>query len=349
MIEIPISLLNSKIQNITSTEIINILNSLPTLNKVQNNVFKGKISEKSIENIIENFEIEKRNTHSGDMIIWKKDYPNIKIMIEVKDYTNTIPNDEYQKFINDLEHNHYAGGIIIANQNIQGIKPNTIDNNKMFINTYDPQIINISCECLWARLFERYHYKFIDSESEIIVQCNILANSIERLTNIKSNIELMKKNNEKLLKKIFIDIDLDIIEIRKVINKIVNKISRVDITMQTSKLELPTGDYFHQSNLVVKEKIEELINKIHISICPLDNFIASINKNKMEINFNGIIKILFEFLKTKTIIKFKPKVFHFEGTNINYVDGLVEIVINKGNFSTYNLVEIIEKFLDMKF
>lgn len=344
MIEIPIKLLNSKLQNLTTEEIINILNSLPVIKPQQNQVIRGKTTEIAIENIIEDFEIKKSSTHSGDFVINKRNYPSIKIMIEIKNYSNTIPNTEYVKFVDDINNNNYHGGIIIANQNISGLKAGIIDYNKIFIDSYDPQLINIMCEMLWAKIFDMQKYKFIDVEGDIILQCGVLNTIVDNMINIKNSCELIKKNNEKLITKCAKDIDTCIIDTRKIINKIINKLSTEKITTKTLNIELPSGDYFHNTVSAVGEKILGMLKFLHIKICPLDDIIISQNKNIYEYNYTGT-KIMVEYLKTKTTIKFKPIIQTFINMNVNFVDGLIEININRANYSIFDIEKILFEYL----
>lgn len=331
MLNIPRNQLKIQLQDITPEEAIQMLNSIPVI-KV-GKVNKGTHGETSVGLSINNFIVEERTKHAGDMVIWKENYPHIKIMIEVKNYSGTIPESEYQKLIDDIEYNQFTGGILVANQDIRGVKPFEISGGRVYVNSHDQQLVNITCEMLWAKLFERQHYKMIDTEGQITIQCNVLASCIERLASIKGTVELIRKNNEKLLKKITDEVDSNISDMRKVINKVIRQVSQITTTIETrSKIKLPAGEYFHDTVPAVRERIEEIIEKLYQSTCPYENALVSQTKNKYEINLAGR-KIFFEFFKTKLEIKFKPAHMNFgEYPGVDFIGGLVVFEINKSNF-----------------
>ena len=132
--------LNQLAENSTSTNLENKVDELKTiisklLGISYTSTKKGEISEDTIEQIIKSrygdaiYQRTRHIPHSGDA--WISFDSGQKIMVEVKNYTNTVPKDEMIKFNNDMVHHNITWGIFISfNSDIQGHK--TLD-YKQFI------------------------------------------------------------------------------------------------------------------------------------------------------------------------------------------------------------------------
>jgi rubrerythrin/predicted Holliday junction resolvase-like endonuclease len=93
------------------------------LSKMNNSSYKGKISENMIYSILEslypsaNIEFVGTTKETGDFIVSRKNKP--KVLIENKDYTRTVPTEEVNKFIRDIE-TQKCCGLFISNSGIAG-------------------------------------------------------------------------------------------------------------------------------------------------------------------------------------------------------------------------------------
>ena len=332
---IPLKKLDKRLKDITSEEIINILNNMYFIREPKKSSYEiGRKGEMIIEEIIEGFMIEKRGSHCGDFVIYKKDYPNIEIMIEVKNYTSSVPSEQYEKFLNNIKDNKYAGGIFISNQPISGFNGKLITSDKIVIYSYDPNVINISCETLWCRLFDRFNYKMLDVEGEIQSYCKLLSSNLDTLVRTKNLALSIQKNNEKLINTLTHEIDSLISKQKKTINLIINKISPITSIIETSYfVKLPEGEYIYNSVPEIREYIEKIMNNISTH----KNVIIAQNKNKFEVNY-GEKKILLELFKTKVDIIFKPNKFDFNGIeDFSFASGHIIFTINKSNCGSERL------------
>lgn len=93
------------------------------LGKMNNSSYKGKISENMIYSILENLypsaniEFVGTTKETGDFIVSRKNKQ--KILVENKDYSRTVPTEEVNKFIRDIE-TQKCCGLFISNSGIAG-------------------------------------------------------------------------------------------------------------------------------------------------------------------------------------------------------------------------------------
>jgi len=144
-----IELLNN---NITNNNLGNKLNSLEqSLEKLiglsSSSCKKGELAENILENIFNqrygdiHFKNMSQVAHSGDAWLYLPD--NKVIMIESKNYTNTVNKDEVIKMENDMITNHIKWGIFLSfNSGIQGMKD--IDFHIFNHNNENYQVLMIS-------------------------------------------------------------------------------------------------------------------------------------------------------------------------------------------------------------
>ena len=152
-----------KLKDISSENSIiqkNINNELTTyISRHNKSTYKGSQSEEMLSTVLEELfptsEIIRSSTipKSGDLIL--KRINASPILIENKDYTNSVPYDEITKFHRDIEHNNYCNGLFISESSIISGKHNfQIDfhNNGILIYIhkcdYDPIKINIAIQII---------------------------------------------------------------------------------------------------------------------------------------------------------------------------------------------------------
>ena len=250
---------------------------------------KGELAENIIENIFNSrygdilFKNTSQTPHSGDAWLY---LPNDKIiMLESKNYTNTINKDEIIKLQNDMVTNHIKWGLFLSfNSGIQGMKE--IDFN------------------IFTHNNENYHVIFVSNLSNDIYKLDFSISLIRKLLNAYSDLEqfpwivnnikseLINLNNileqNYLLRDHFIIMEKDII---KNINnfyvklrdyqfnldtKIKDIINKITSTMNHS-IEFDNIDY----NIIINNA-----TKKDKKLAPIATKITDIMKNK---------KIYFEF------------------------------------------------------
>lgn len=171
--------LDSLKNNINNEElhnkIVSLENSLEKLIGLStSSAKKGELAENILENIFNSRygDIEFKNTsqipHSGDAWLY---LPNNKIvMLESKNYTNTINKDEIIKLQNDMVTNHIKWALFLSfNSNIQGMKE--IDFNMFNHNN------------------ENYHIIFVSNLSNDISKLDFSMSLIRKLLNAYSDLE----------------------------------------------------------------------------------------------------------------------------------------------------------------
>lgn len=331
------SRLNKKIRHINVEDIINILNSFAPVilpPKTESITQLGRTGELCIKSTIRDFESEKPGTHSGDLIIWKSNYPNIRIMIEVKNYTNPIPREQYEKFESEVETGLYTGGIFICNQPISGYIEN-FGNNKIAVFSYDAEVINMACRMLWDKLYERSWLKVIKHD-DINKQCTLLANNIDILKRAQHDIEQLQKHTLLITNKAIQNIN----KVNHVTNKSINSITMDVQPSETYQIGGYVTIPVYTDCAVLKVAREKLEN--FLSLYAENDVIISQNKNGCEFLFDNK-KIILKFLKTRIDIMFKPNTTNFVGYEINYVDGYVVIHMTEKNYCSDNIYDTIRK------
>jgi len=247
---------------------------------------KGELAENILENIFNSRygDIEFKNTsqtpHSGDAWLY---LPNNKIiMLESKNYTNTVNKDEIIKLQNDMVTNHIKWSLFLSfNSNIQGMKE--IDFN------------------IFTHNNENYHIVFVSNLSNDISKLDFSISIIRKLITIYSddpekfpwiieNIkpELINLNNileiNYLLRDNFITMEKDII---KNINTFYIKLRDYQFNLDTK-----IKDIINKINCTMTESIE--FNKIDYK-CIIE---LSTQKDK---KLAPIATKITDFLKKKTI------------------------------------------------
>jgi len=358
MIEIKRTLLNEHIRNISQEEILNILNSIPKTNIKDkkyikdNNYIKGQEGEKMVYDMIKGFEKERKNSHSGDLIIYKKEYPNIKLMIEVKNYSSAIPYSMYSKFLEEIKINNYNGGIFVCNQPITSFASSTgstgstgstniTNNGYTSICGYDEQILNFLCESIWIFIFRELNFKCLDSDGKLNKYCDSLIKDIYIIHNINIDLLNYQKNTNLLMQKLQSMLTLTSASLKNTTNKIISKLSGQRYNSLEEKFKgFNDYEYFGklpentQQNLIKLAK--NFINKEKVLIQKNNKFLQiqrSTGSTTSEASStNNVEFMIFKFLKTKIVINFEHIKFDLnllvKSKNIEFKSGLIQYNIN---------------------
>ena len=294
----PEEIIHNRIETINHIEIINKLNQLSTnvssnnieikvdeLKKVISKLLgisytstkKGEISENTIEQIIKSrygniiYEKTRHIPHSGDA--WLNFESGQKIMLEVKNYTNTVPKDEMIKFKNDMKHHNIYWGLFISiNSDIQGHK--TLDYKQFIYN-------NIT-----------YHQIFISFLMKDIHRLDIAFSILRNLfNNNEQNVTILNKAKQQISEQLE---DLDKIWKKNYILR--ESFRKMDKNIKNSLDEYYSElrEYQFQMELCLK-KTTNNINSVFTNIENIKNVKANIlekyNNYKIFIPLTKIIDI----------------------------------------------------------
>ena len=361
--------LKTELQNFNSEMIIKILNSFSFSSsfssfsqnekggekgceKGEQSAFTiGKKAELNISENIKDFEIRKPPVHSGDLLIWKKDFPEIIIMLEIKNYSTNVSHEQYNKFIYDLELNKFSGGIFISNKPIANFSEPYVQSNKIIIISHDEKLIQLACDTLWIKLYESMRFGFLTSD--LSEQCTSLSSGLETLVRVKTNVENMCKTVKKTSALIVRDIDKHIYDSREIVKQIMlNFKTIIRGSYCTAPVLLP-----ELTCLEFKEPLEKFINSNEfLEGLDTKQIYASSNKNVFEITYTNMIstlhcdpkiktkKLKLILFKTKIEICFKPHSYDFKDIEfLNYSAGEVCFILTKKNIAS-NIYENILKF-----
>jgi hypothetical protein len=320
--------LKNNINNDTLNNKITILeNSLEKLIGLSSSsAKKGELAENILENIFNSRygDIEFKNTsqssHSGDAWLY---LPNNKIiMLESKNYTNTVNKDEVIKLQNDMIANHIKWGLFLSfNSCIQGMKE--IDFH------------------IFTHNNENYHIIFVSNLTNDISKLDFSISLIRKLINTYSDLdqfpwiinniksELTNLNNileqNYLLRDQFIIMEKDIIKNMNCFyvklrdyqfnldNKIKDIINKITSTISDS-IEFDNINYDIIINDAIKKdkKLGPIATKI-TDIMKKNNLYYEQKNNNFDILVNGDNigtikiknkKICIEFLKYDIILNF---------------------------------------------
>ena len=265
-------------------------------------VKKGEIAENILENIFNSRygDIEFKNTsqipHSGDAWLY---LPNNKIiMLESKNYTNTVNKDEINKLKNDMITHHIKWGLLLSfNSNIQGMKE--IDFDIFYYNN------------------ENYHIIFVSNLSNNISKLDFSLNLTRKLINFYYNLDDFPW--------IVNNIKSDLVSLNNILEQ--NYLLRDNFIIMENEIIKSTNNYYtklrdYQFN--IDNKIKEIINNIGST---MDSSIKFDN-----IDYNLIIKIAgkkdkkLEPIATKITDIMKKKYINFE-----YKDPYFNMSVNTEN------------------
>lgn len=249
-------------------------------------------------------------SHQSDIQFKQKNEPDI--LIEIKNYSNTVPSKEVEKFKNDLKNTGYKYGIFMSfNQKISLI------HNKIEIEKYeDITILYGSClnydkaSILMPIEFINYLSKTDVSKSNINMSylsetCDNICISVKELDELYNTLD---KNTEKVKKErrtIMSSLDCihttlidSQIECNRIINKIKSKISNeISQFLEVSSIDIQQDFNF------LSEKTKNIIELLNLELLKNNIILKVINKDKNQFNLFKEDKKISSICVNKTKIK----------------------------------------------
>lgn len=320
MLTIDRELLQPEIRDISAEKVINLLNSFILTKKIQESSYeKGKKGEQTIEEIIKNnFVVEKKSEHCGDFIIHKPEYPEVKLIIEVKNYTRTVPEKEIEKFFSDIELNKLPG-IFVSATRVVNWPMFEIKNNYAVVCGFENFAVIV--ELFYFKQLSFKKFKFLKAEKKIQALFKKIQNSVDSISEIKILMQNLGKNFNicqdriyKICDKIKFETEIE-----------VDKLSR---EMRGEKVEI-VEDFYPDGIFAAKAKpiIQQFLDS-YFNVKPIQ---AKLEGKTTKVEYsNGDKKIMFEFLKTKINIYFVPTNIDFvKFPNITVKNGLAKIELDE--------------------
>jgi len=324
MLEIQRELLKPEIRDISIVDAIAILNNIPIREKIIREAsVKGQSGEREIFEMISetNFIVEKSPHHSADFVVWKTEFPAIKILIEVKNYAGVVPREQYDKFMDDISSTGLCG-IFVSKTSVA---------NHDFFEIYARSVLLVGfdhlipiLELFWTKILHEKTYKFAGSDLKLMKSCREISCAIEKTIQIKNSADLMLKvikRETKNINEICSEIIFDAREELLVMSAI---ISGEEVKILS---EFKINDPFVAGLKGLKADIEKLVREMFAK----PRIVAG--KNLIEIS--GEEKILqLKFFKTKLVISFKSKKLNDSFTEFEFCNGMISIAITKKNYSS---------------
>lgn len=326
--------------NINNNNLGNKLNSLEqSLEKLiglsSSSSKKGELAENILENIFSqrygdiNFKNMAHVAHSGDAWLYLPD--NKVIMLESKNYTNTVNKDEVIKMQNDMITNHIKWGIFLSfNSGIQGMKD--IDFHIFNHNNENYQVLmisnlsnDISRLDLGITLIRKLLSYYSDLEKFPWLVNNIKS-ELDQLNELLEQNYLLRDNFINMEKSIMKDINGFYTILRDyqftMDNKIKEIISKITLTMDES-INFNNTDYskFINTCILKEKKLGSIATKI-----------SDIFKKKEIIESDLILKIKDNVIGS---IKIQNKKISIELSNYDLV---LNFNIGKEKEINYNLI-----------
>lgn len=248
------------VSNLTPKNIGDILNTMALIPHMKRKKVKiekfaaniGKEGETNFENIVDQFMINDyklenmaKTGHSGDFhLSWHSTKTNkiYKILIDIKQYSSTVPTKEIVKFYSDLNVNNISGGLFLSlTSKICGIskvidlKNSQKDNGQIvpciFANIKNPITIVEVIKLLFHTIeIKDLHHNDIESMNELVHQVNKLNDNIEMITECRDVLQSSKSEIEKNLNNIMY-------KLMSCEYSLISKINSINSTLE-NKLEL---------------------------------------------------------------------------------------------------------------
>lgn len=255
----------------------------------------GDIGEDYVEKILNTKYAIKdvsRKPHSGDMIMSKKKkivgrsliFDNSQILVEVKNYSNTVPYKEVEKFIDDLQNNkQMLGGLFISLKSDISTIDKNFDFHILFLGRSVPviylsssisNIILLAAEILWGfidnKLLTNKENDLLRKQMNKIYQKILtLSESLESLKSSQITLDKMKdvvNKSVRLVQQNLFVTETQIVRTSLDIKKIMTRINEEEI------------DKINENNKIYGE-IENIINEFdNIVNCEYKS--SSMNKDK---------------------------------------------------------------------
>ena len=337
-IVIPRRSLPINMRHITALDIIGIMKSISpiiVMPQQKSSVQRGREGENDINIMIQGFERMRPGTHSGDLIIWKHHYPNLRILVEVKNYTYRVPYEQWVKFENDIEGN-YNGGIFVTTQAVSGVEE-TVFSNKIIVRDFNEVAINLACETLWQRLYERLRLGLM-SEDKMLHHCEDMMSVKDDLHRLRHDTEAIQRSTALINTRVTKNMDGIMQRLDQAVNRIAMDISVTDTTYSTRRVIIPPMDCS-----LTKTGLPLLVQLLE-SLAGPGTEIVMIQKQTKCTYVIADKKITIHFLKSKINVSFIPTTMDFTDlTNLSYDDGVVIIHITAKNYNDENVYATIRK------
>lgn len=325
----------SWVSGLTPKNIADILNMLSVIPFMKERKYEdiseiaaniGKRGESEFENIVDEFlpsDYKLQNVAKtgkcGDFILsWCSHKTNriYRILIELKNYRNTVPNKEVEKFYRDLRLNQVDCGLLLSlNSKIIGIskiiefKELITDNKKIpVIFTYSktPELIAEIIKLAFHTVeIKDQNENKIENYDNLIIHVNSLSESVEAITQCRDQLQISKQTIEQSMNKIMCQLmgcEYDL----------VNKIRQIQSTLQ-KPISIP--DAINPDILIVPIDVVKNVMKTfgHTLDVDYEEYMYSIyNQSWNSYNIN-IPKKQWELQKIdnmKMIVKFNKKTLY---------------------------------------
>jgi hypothetical protein len=298
-------------------DLVNTLNTtIQPLNELTKGLFgmnsstkKGGVTETLIEDILlkqfpeYNYDIKRSIDHNADGELTSP--TGLKALVEVKNYNNTVPEDEVEKFKYDLSYRQINYGLFISTKSgIQYQKPFSYEKYEKDGTVY--HIVYVS------KIFEEQHkvytgvllleniYKFVKKnevkgiDKSIIKNLRKIEKVIEEFSIIKNKYLEMESNIKKSLDDYYGIIRDAEYKMKEQFNSIWDSIVDDDnkLIKYTDKEEIIKG---------AGKKIQTILDKTLSKFNDLDNY-------KFIVNDDGDINVLYKLKSICVIITFKLKI-----------------------------------------
>lgn len=306
-----------------------LINEMKLENNYKNNVHKGMDGENIIFNFFKtnfnNYGIEYTSAipHSGDFKIYIPEI-NENIILEVKNYKNTIDQKQIDKLYFDLNYTGINYAIFISlNSNIVNKKNNIewdINNNKivLFISNCTNELLLLSIYIL-INLYnitkEYNNSKFLNNinETEVLNIINSIILQKNTIYKLKNSILALHENLSKEIMNIYSSISLYENELLYNINNLYSIITKGIKTINNKIID--NNNIIHQlSELKINKNLKNIIEMI-LSDFLLDHNISIIDEKKIIIFKNDIDFLTIKILKTTVNLITKDNI---EIKNIDY-------------------------------
>lgn len=237
------------IQEINKSDITSKLtlleNSLSKLIGISNNSYKkGDFGENMIQEIFTQrygdilFEKKNHIPHSGDAWLYLPN--NMKIILEIKNYTNTVNKDEITKLEYDMKYNNINWGIMVSfNSNIMGMREldfHTFVHNNTIYSVI--MISNLSNDIHKLDLGVTIVRKLITNYNNYAIIKNDINDSLDNLNQIAKKNYLLRDNYYNMEKEIMKNLSSYHVIMRdymydmeKIVQELINKIQNNNINI----------------------------------------------------------------------------------------------------------------------
>ena len=287
----------------------------------------GKTGETIVSNIISQYmpsdyilEDTSKSGYKGDFILkWQSCKTNklYKIIIDIKNYKNTVPQKELDKFYRDIKLNYdINGGILLSlNAKIVGVSK-IIDFNHLntergllpitFVKSNQPDTIIEIIKLLFHTIELRdLNSNEILYKEELICTINELSDQIQNITDCRNNLQNSKY------------------EIEKSLNSIMFSLMQCEYNL-SSKIKQINKSLLNNIKIIVPD-VKQTDETPAICIFGVIN---NVFKNSIELNYDSLLHDIYNLEWTETHIEFNKQYWILHNENFDLI-----IKFNKKNMS----------------